>query len=137
MMNEELQELEFELRRLRPRAPSEFFDARVEAALETRGRVRVSIVRGVAAAGFAAGVAWLAALGPGTASRAGVALRPVEAQETLQSAREEGWVTLDDGTKARQLRLRYLETVRWSDGHRTLTWTQPREELRILPVAAY
>jgi hypothetical protein len=136
-MNEELQELEFELRRLRPRAPSEFFDARVGAALESREHAGFACLRGLAAAGFAAGVAWLAALAPSTIDPAQVALRPVEAQELLQSAQAEGWVTLDDGTKAQQLRLRYLETVRWSDGDRTLTWTLPREELRILPVAAY
>jgi hypothetical protein len=136
-MNEELQELEFELRRLRPRATSEFFDARVEAALESHSRPSLVILRGVAAAGFAACVAWLVALAPGNMGLTEVTLHPVDAQETLQSAQDEGWVTLDDGTKAQQMRLRYLETVRWSDGNRTLTWTLPREELRILPVTAY
>lgn len=136
-MNEDFEALENELRGLRPRAPSAFLEARVESAVEPRRRICSAVLRGLASAGFAAGIAWLATLTPGASDFRGTALRPVDAQQTLQSARTEGWVTLDDGTQAQRLRLRFVETVQWSDGDRTLTWTLPREELRILPVAAY
>jgi hypothetical protein len=136
-MNDELKELEFELSRLRPRVPSEFFEARVEAALEKRPRTGRVLLRGLAAAGFAAAVAWLAAFAPGLAEPRGVALRPVAAEEMLQSAQDEGLMTLDDGSLARRLRLRYVETLRWSGEGRTLTWTAPRDEVRIVPVMTY
>ncbi|MGC4072123.1 MAG: hypothetical protein QM760_06325 [Nibricoccus sp.] len=136
-MNNELEELEFELSRLRPRAPSEFLEVRVESALENRGSAGRAMLRGFAAAGFAAVVAWMAALSPDAAVPGGAALRPVVAEETLQSAQDEGLMTLDDGSLAQRLRLRYVETLCWSGGGRTLTWTAPREELRILPVATY
>jgi len=137
-MNNELEELEFELSRLRPRAPSEFLQARVGAALEKSRRTAGSVLlRGVAGAGFAAAVAWLVTFSPGVPGSRGAALLPVAAEETLQSAQDEGLMTLDDGTKAQRLRLRFVETVSWSDGGRTLTWTAPREELRIVPVMAF
>lgn len=136
-MNDELNELEFELSRLRPREPSEFIEARVEAALENRRKPGFALMRGVAAAGFAAAVAWLVAFSPGMAEPRGAALEPVVAEETLQSAQDEGLMTLDDGSLAQRMRLRYVETVSWSGGGRTLTWTAPREELRIMPVMTY
>lgn len=138
MNDNELHALESQLRRLRPRASSEFFEARLEAALETRRpRAGFALLRAVAAAGFAAGVAWLAALSPEMSAVDRVALRPLAAEEVLQSARDEGLVTLDDGTTAQRLRLRYLETLSWSGGGRTLTLMAQREELRIVPVTAY
>lgn len=136
-MNNELEELEFELSRLRPRAPSEFFEVRVGTALETRRGAGHALLRGFAAAGFAAAVAWMAALSPDSAGLRGAVLRPVVAEETLQSAQDEGLMTLDDGSLAQRLRIRYVETLCWSGGGRTLTWTAPREELRIVPVATY
>jgi hypothetical protein len=138
MNDNELHALEFQLRRLRPRASSEFFEARLEAALETRRpRAGFPLLRAMAAAGFAAGVAWLAALSPEMSAVDRVALRPLAAEEVLQSARDEGLVTLDDGTTAQRLRLRYLETLSWSGDGRTLTLMAQREELRLVPVTAY
>jgi hypothetical protein len=137
-MNNELEELEFELSRLRPRAPSEFLEARVGAALEkNRPGAGAVFLRGLAGAGFAAAIAWLVAFAPGMREARGAALQPMVAEETLQSAQDEGLMTLDDGSKARRLRLRYVETLSWSGGGRTLTWTAPREELRIVPVMAF
>ncbi len=136
-MNDELHELENELRRLRPRAPSEFFEARVEAALESKKSAGFVWLRGLVAAGFAAAVAWATAFSPGMPDAPKRGLQPVAVHNEVQSARDEGLVTLDDGTTAQRLRIRYLETVRWSDGGYTLTWTAPCEQLRIVPVTAY
>ena len=137
-MNETPDELEIELRRLRPRRPSDLIEARLGTALETRARVHASgWLRGLAAACFAAALAWLAALTPRAIERTPEPLRPVAAEETLQSARDEGVVTLADGTPARRLRLHYVNTMSWSGAGRTLTWTSTREELRIVPVATY
>ena len=139
-MNDELKALESQLSRLRPVAPSEFFEARMGAALETTKRARggFAVVRIVAAAGFAAAVAWLAAFSPDVAAvRRPDVLRPVAAEEMLQSADDEGLMTLEDGSLARRVRLRFVETRSWSGAGKTLTWTMPREELRIVPVMSY
>lgn len=137
-MNEELQDLEAELLRLRPRAPSELTEARVQTAMAKASRRKPAwrqVWRELALAGVAAAVAFLAAL-PGPRP-AGGALQPVLVNNEVKAASDDGVVTLDDGTTAWRTRIQYVDTVCWSDGGRTLTLTAPREELRLVPLVAY
>lgn len=63
-------------------------------------------------------------------------LKPIAAENILFSARDEGLVTLDDGTPARQERLQYVDTITWKNPrtNASLTMSVPREEVRIVPV---
>jgi len=137
-MNYKLHELEAELKRLRPRAPSELCEARVEAALakaraSTRGWRRVW--RALALSGVAAALALSAGLVK--TSSASAALSPVAVENEVYDTHEDGVVKLADGSKVWRTRIQYVDTMRWSDGGRTLTLTTPREELRIVPLVAY
>jgi hypothetical protein len=136
-MNYELHELEAELKRLRPRTPSELCEARVEAALantsSTEGWGRAW--RMLALSGVAAALALV--VGLTKTSSANAALSPVAVENEVCDTHEEGVVKLADGSKVWRTRIQYVDTVRWSDGGRTLTMTTPREELRIVPLVAY
>jgi hypothetical protein len=137
-MNYELHELEAELKRLRPRAPSELCEARVEAVLAKtpifvhgwRRAWRMLAISGVAAA-----LALMAGLTK--VSSANAALSPVAVENEVCDTHEDGVVKLADGSKVWRTRIQYVDTVRWSGGGRTLTLTTPREELRIVPLVAY
>jgi len=63
--------------------------------------------------------------------------RPVAAENVLVAARDEGLVTLDDGTPARRRRLHFVDTITWRDPrtNASITWSLPREEVRVVPVA--
>lgn len=63
-------------------------------------------------------------------------LKPVAAENVLYAVRDEGVVTLDDGTTARRERLNYVDTIKWQNPrtHASLTWSIPREEVRVVPV---
>ena len=52
------------------------------------------------------------------------------------SARDEGLVTLEDGTPARRARLQFVDTITWKNPrtNSSLRWSVPREEVRIVPV---
>lgn len=65
------------------------------------------------------------------------AFKPVAAEKVLVSANDEGLVTLDDGTPARRERLHYVDTITWRNPrtNASLTWSVPREEVRVVPVA--
>ena len=137
-MNYELQELEAELTRLRPRAPSELCEARVEAELTKTSTFADGWRRGwrlLALSGVAAAMAL--ATGLTKTSSASVALSPVAVENEVYDTHEDGVVKLADGSKAWRTRIQYVDTVRWSGGGRTLTLTTPREELRIVPLVAY
>lgn len=136
-MNYELQELEAELKRLRPRAPSELCEARVEAELARasttdgwRGVWRMLALSGAAAA-------LVLAAGLIKTSPASAVLSPVAIENEMRDTHEDGVVKLADGSTAWRTRIQYMDTVRWSGGGRTLTMTTPREELRIVPLVAY
>lgn len=62
--------------------------------------------------------------------------RPVAAQNILLESRDEGVVTLEDGTPARRVRDRYLDTVTWKNPrtNASLRWSVPREDVRVVPV---
>lgn len=137
-MNNEFNELEAELKRLRPRAPSELCEARVESALASAsstdgwGRAwRLFAFSGVAAALV------LAVGSVVRTSSANAALSPVAVENAVCDTHEDGVVKLADGSTAWRTRVQYMDTVRWSDGGRTLTLATPREELRIVPLVAY
>jgi len=136
-MNYELQELEAELKRLRPRAPSELCEARVAAALAKASSTGVwgRAWRLLALSGVAAALALAVGLTKTTSANA--ALSPVAVENEVCDTHEDGVVKLADGSKVWRTRIQYVDTVRWSDGGRTLTMTTPREELRIVPLVVY
>jgi hypothetical protein len=65
--------------------------------------------------------------------------KPVSAENVLYDSRDEGLVTLDDGTSAHRVFQCYLDTYTWRNPHTnaSLRWTVPRDEVRIVPVRAY
>lgn len=155
-MDDELHQLEAELKRLQPAAPRPALVARVERALAVEPKRRslaevhwlwaalpaaaaVALVftqfareRPVEAEpGAVRPVAQLAAI-PGQAG-----LKPIAAENVLVSAADEGLVTLDDGTPARRERLQFVDTITWRNAqtNASLTWSVPREEVRVVPVS--
>ena len=62
--------------------------------------------------------------------------KPVAAENVLYAVRDEGLVTLDDGTAARRERLNYVDTITWKNPrtNASVRWTVPREEVRVVPV---
>ena len=158
-MEDDLQLVEAVLIRLRPAAPSRELRARVDRELAPGHRRRTMNLPWlwVAALPAAAAVALLLSAvlrqsgprrldteKPGTgpaASREAAdtveILKPVTAENVLYSARDEGLVTLDDGTSARRERLNFVDTITWKNPrtNTSLTWTVPREEVRLVPVS--
>jgi len=160
-MDNDLHQLEAELKRLQPAAPSRELAARVERdlALPSAQRPLAKIrwlwaaVLPVAAAiavvfvQFSRGPESRRPL-PATvppASRAvndaaavnEAPLKPVAAENVLVAASDEGLVTLEDGTQARRERRHYVDTITWKNprSNASLTWSVPREEVRVVPIA--
>lgn len=151
-MDDELQHLEAELTRLRPASPSRALRDRVarslarEAAQRSTPLVRLMWFAALpAAAALAVALVQFSRRGPAPlpADRNSVAvtpgdapLKPVAAENVLVSARDEGLVTLDDGTPARRERLQFVDTITWKNPrtNSSLRWSVPREEVRIVPV---
>lgn len=174
-MDDELQVLEAELRRLRPQPPSAALADRLRRELQpasspvaAAGLDRSAAPRGLApfrparglrrfrpspwwwlALPAAAAVAFLLNThGPESATPrpasvagaplpvAGDTMKPVAAQNVLYAAADEGLVTLDDGTPARRERLHFVDTITWRNPrtNASLTWSVPREEVRLVPV---
>ena len=65
--------------------------------------------------------------------------QPVSAENVLYDSRDEGLVTLDDGTAAHRVFQRYVDTYTWRNPrtNASLRWTVPRDEVRVIPVRAY
>jgi hypothetical protein len=156
-MDEELKTLESELRRLRPAAPSGALRGRLQRELTpgsdragtNREPRRTWLVWGWLALPIAAAAVFVFNLQlpsvhvpvpePTAASAKVVAsdtLKPVAAENVLYAAADEGLVTLDDGTPARRERLHFVDTITWRNPrtNASLTWSVPREEVRIVPV---
>lgn len=162
-MDEELRDLEAELRRLRPSPPSAALRARLHGALDRAASAPVA-PRPATAPASKQGWWW-----PALAAAAAVALfftlrvrepsgkipvepvapqsvaaglgaagafKPVAAENLLYATDDEGWVTLGDGTPARRERLHFVDTITWRNPrtNASLTWSLSREEVRITPV---
>jgi hypothetical protein len=146
-MDNELQELEAELRRLRPRHPSPELMDRLAGKIET-GKVHrlwwTWVALPVAAALTflfiqAEPAATPTLPGPRpvpVAVKPAPVFKPVAAENVLLAARDEGFVSLSDGRPARRVRQSYVDTIVWKDprGRASLKWSVPREEERIVPV---
>lgn len=146
---DDLSKLEAELRALRPAPLSEALVARVSRELAVAAApARNASLHWAWAFALPAAAAILAMLlqvvpmrradtGYDFAMRPAEAeLKPVAAENVLVSVRDEGLVTLEDGSTARRERLRYVDTIQWRNArtNASLTWTVPREEVRVVPV---
>lgn len=62
--------------------------------------------------------------------------KPVASENVLYAVKDEGLVTLEDGTAARRERLNYVDTITWKNPrtNASVKWTVPREEIRVVPV---
>jgi len=168
-MNDDFSDLEVELKRLRPCAPSSELQAHLAAALNRPASAyRPAFpsrawrwVLGSTAVAAAVALAFVimhqseavktipgpttrsvgkTASEPNTAATAAADLyQPVSAENLLYESRDEGLITLDDGTAAHRVFQRYLDTYTWRNPHTnaSLRWTVPRDEVRVVPVRAY
>jgi hypothetical protein len=142
-MDDELRELECELRALRPMPPSAALQERLRRALDPDTVAPLSLLRPADKlrqyhwwwlAAFPAATAALFAVllalraphraGPGAPKPAGPrpvavvhaadhGLKPVAAENLLYATDDEGLVTLADGTPARRERLHFIDTITW------------------------
>lgn len=152
-MDDEFAYLEAELRALRPYKPS--WDLKERVGREINSTAPAPARRGpawtwaVLFPGVAAAVALLLGVvaprweSPGaahsarmTGASAAGGLKPVRMEKVLVEADDEGLVVLADGTQARRERLQYVDTVVWRNPrtNASLTWTVPREEVRVVPI---
>lgn len=159
-MNDFEPDLENELRRLRPAAPSAGLATALDrqlSELPSQGwspKIRLLLLTSwslTAAAAAAAVIAWWPSDRPATAKLTVDSPAPVEevlperrivpvaATNVLTDASDEGLVLLADGRPARRLRLRYVDTVqlRDDDARADIAVSRPREEVRFVPVDFY
>lgn len=143
-MDDDFQDLEAELSRLRPVAARPDLVRRIGRDLApprraSRGWLWASIPAAAAIAAVAVlGPRWPARPAAGPAPPASApALRPVAVRDQLVGPLEEGYVMLADGRPARRLRETHLDTVVWKDPRSaaSLQWSVPREEVRIVPLS--
>jgi hypothetical protein len=148
-MDEELQQLEAELKRLRPAPPSRKLEVEIARELDTAVQLEsgsrwlwwgalpaaaaVAILMGVSLRRDYVGRP--AEREPVTTLESGL-LKPVAAENILYAARDEGLVMLADGTPARRERWSYVDTIVWKNPqtNASLKWSVPREEVRVVPV---
>lgn len=66
-------------------------------------------------------------------------LRPVTATNVLYDLADEGLVSVEGGTPARQVRARYLDTYTWTNSRRnsSLKLSVPRDEIRVIPASLH
>jgi hypothetical protein len=158
-MDDEADELEAELNRLQPAAPSRRLWTSIESELGTMqvrrhrskviglwvGALSAAAVIGLLVRQFGPVSAPLGnsviAMSPSTTAPMADAhemnFKPVAAETVLVSARDEGLITLADGTPARRERLHYVDTITWQNPrtNASLRWSIPREEVRVIPIA--
>lgn len=140
-MDDELYELEAELRRLRPVAPSPVLSARIARTLGApRRNYWAWAALPLAAALVGVFFLWQPPVAPPPApAKAGtpVAYKPVSAENLLYDHRDEGLVILADGTTARRYRSSYVDTITWKNSRTqaSLRWSVPRTEERVVPVS--
>jgi hypothetical protein len=148
-MDDDLSSLEKELIRLQPTRPSANVERRLESEFATTStrRSRLGWWRAAIALPIAAAIA-LTVFTARRASPPAIAnvpaekpagtdvLKPVTAENVLYAATDEGPVTLANGIPARRERLKFVDTITWQNPRTraSLTWTVPREEVRVVPV---
>lgn len=149
-MDDELQKLEAELRRLRPVRARPEIATRLEArlAVSSRGKL-LRYTWAVVPLAAAAAVLFMIApdrnrVSPTAenftattpASEVEPAFQPVATENVLLDACDEGLVLLADGTPARRTRAAYLDTIVWQNPatNASLSWSVPREEIRVVPI---
>lgn len=160
-MDKELQELEAELQRLRPRHASPQLLAAIASDLaapapEPRRNAWAWFALPLAAA--AAGVLLLRTphpadpappatapalavttpSAPATTPAAPVAkFKPVSAENVLYAQSDDGLVTLADGSQAVRVRSSYVDTITWKNPatKASLRWSVPHTEVRVVPVS--
>jgi len=152
-MDDELSQLEAELKSLRPVAPSPELLARLGHELDASRHRHVIRVRWFWAAvlPIAAALAVMIRFSalrdagdrtpvPAQTAAADAStsapFQPIAAENLLYAAEDEGLVTLSDGTPARRERLNYLDTITWKNPrtNASVRWSVPREEVRVVPV---
>lgn len=139
-MDDELQELENELKQLRPVAPTRDLRARIETELTAKPRHRPAwfVWSALPLAAAAAWGAWMFLPGVlrDSPSRVPQGFQPVAAENLLLDVRDEGYVTLEDGSPARWIRQSYIDTIVWKNPrtNASMAWRVPREEIRVVPV---
>jgi anti-sigma-K factor RskA len=175
-MNDDFSDLEAELKRMRPCAPSSELQARLAKALDRsaaptarpanthRSTISWRSWKWVLWPTAAAAVVVLVLVtarrpdpikpdaNPTTHPASGTVVgsipptaastdlyQPVSAENVLYDSRDEGLVTLDDGTAAHRVFQRYVDTYTWRNPrtNASLRWTVPRDEVRVIPVRAY
>jgi hypothetical protein len=152
-MDEDLSQLEAELKGLRPAAPSSALLNRIGRELEGRKESREPSVwwRWCGALPVAAALAIMTTFAmrrdPGQRapaapdavageSREPAPFQPVSAENVLYAEQDEGPVTLADGTPARREHRSFVDTITWKDTrtNASVRWSVPREEVRVVPV---
>ena len=144
-MDDDLKQLEAELGRISPAAPSRALEARIAQDLESSSPPRsralsrswlwpVALPLAAALAVFA--LSRRSHPGPAPVAADSDTLKPVAAENVLVSTRDEGLVTLEDGTPARRERRQYIDTITWQNPrtNASLKWSLPREEVLVVPV---
>ena len=154
-MDNDLQELEAELQRLRPLAPSRAVTDAIARQLAAAPRHHRNFWAWTALplAAMGAGLVLLReqtvapapapslTLAPVPATTAPVVAaaryKPVSAENLLYAQSDEGLVTLSDGTQARRTRSSYVDTITWRNPRTqaSLKWSVPRTEERVVPVS--
>ena len=149
-MDNELHELEAELKRLRPIAPSRALTTTVGRSLAAPRRnywawAALPLAATVAALVYMRGGP-TAALRVAATPQVAVAetspatiqtYKPVSAENVLYAQSDEGLVTLSDGSTARRYRSSYVDTITWKNPatQASLRWSVPRTEERVVPVS--
>ena len=148
-MVDPLKDLETELAALRPVRPRRCLEQRLEAELEPRRSLNWAWLALPMAAAFAVVFAWQTMVvrhmtkpvpdetPAKTSPQPAPAFKPVATQNLLYAARDEGIVMLEDGRKVRRTSRSYVDTVVWRDpnSNASVTWSVPREEVRLTPVS--
>jgi hypothetical protein len=152
-MDDDFQQLEQELKRLRPVKPTPDLIARLQHDFRSPERAaRSRAWAWLALPAFGAVAAAVVALlrpdstptgSPGAAATVSppsvsiAPFKPVESEKLLVDARDEGYVTLADGTPAHRVRQSYVDTITWKNPqtNASLKWSVPREEVRVVPVS--
>jgi hypothetical protein len=153
-MNPDDIELEQELRKLRPASPSRLLLDGIarELCRETARPGRAGNVvpfpaelsrwfGWASAACFVATFLLLASqprnrVPDATAPAAAGELRPIKSETVVIAAKDEGVVTLPDGSPVRRYRIKAVDTFTWAkpDGNAVVQWSVPREDVRLVPV---